>query len=712
MAVEVEGATIIISQKGTQGPTGISIGAVWGNITGTLSDQTDLQAALDLKLESGDNVSELTNDANYITSAGAPVQTVFGRSGTVVAALSDYDASQIDNDSTVTGATVADALDTLASGTGVTSWNSRTGAVVPATNDYDASQVNNDSTVTGTTVADALNTLSGQSGVVSVFGRTGVVQQNIGDYDTDSVTNATSLPGSTVGDVLINLDSDAISNASTVTGTTVTDALDNLESSIPTVPVSSVFGRIGAVVAAASDYDASQIDNDSTVTGTYVSDALDTLLGAIPTVPVDSVFGRTGAVVAAASDYDASQIDNDSTVTGSFVSDALDTLAGLIPANIVQTFNGRTGTVIPASSDYNSTQVDNDSSVAGATVTQALDNLESAIPTVPVDSVFGRTGAVVATASDYDASQVDNDSGVTGTFVSDALDTLASTIAAVGLPEVLAVDNQSGGNDIELSGAQDRLFTTQARTTGHAIDMTLNSLTTGGAISIVTDAVGTGTLVDVRNNAANLSERRVMYLYSESSDLPALELDRAGAFGNGGIVVSNGNTYDPPVTTHGKCMYHCSLLDSTPLANYDGKTNVDISGGPGFITFGCGTMPQGTADRVLWLGGGEALTASTYNANDADPQWQVTRGGRITGMFIHIADANNVGSPEDLLFSVFIDDFQANDTVTSISENDNTAFNNNMDVAFTNGSTLKLVCRKNNSLNSHVEDVRVVLEIQ
>lgn len=43
-------------------------GAVsWGSITGTLSDQTDLDIELDAKLESGDNVSELTNDVGYIT---------------------------------------------------------------------------------------------------------------------------------------------------------------------------------------------------------------------------------------------------------------------------------------------------------------------------------------------------------------------------------------------------------------------------------------------------------------------------------------------------------------------------------------------------------------------------------------------------------------------------------------------------------------------
>jgi hypothetical protein len=51
------------------------------------------------------------------TLAGA-VNTVFGRTGTVVAAVSDYDASQIDNDSGVSGATVADALNELDGATG------------------------------------------------------------------------------------------------------------------------------------------------------------------------------------------------------------------------------------------------------------------------------------------------------------------------------------------------------------------------------------------------------------------------------------------------------------------------------------------------------------------------------------------------------------------------------------------------------------------
>lgn len=41
------------------------------------------------------------------------VDSVFGRTGAVVAATSDYDASQVDNDSTVVGTSVKDALNTL-----------------------------------------------------------------------------------------------------------------------------------------------------------------------------------------------------------------------------------------------------------------------------------------------------------------------------------------------------------------------------------------------------------------------------------------------------------------------------------------------------------------------------------------------------------------------------------------------------------------------
>lgn len=99
--------------------------------------------------------------------------------------------------------------------------------------------------------------------------------------------------------------------------------------------VLSVFGRIGAVVAATGDYDGDQVDNVSSVPGASLSDALDYLLANAGAVA--SVFGRTGVVVAATGDYDSDQVDNVSTVTGASVSDALDTLQGEIAAVVSAT---------------------------------------------------------------------------------------------------------------------------------------------------------------------------------------------------------------------------------------------------------------------------------------------------------------------------------------------------------------------------------------
>jgi hypothetical protein len=93
------------------------------------------------------------------SSPGGAIASVFGRTGMVVAVASDYDASQVDNDSGVAGAFTSDALNTLNAQSGVTSVFGRTGAVSAVLNDYDASEVNNDSGVSGANVALALDNL-------------------------------------------------------------------------------------------------------------------------------------------------------------------------------------------------------------------------------------------------------------------------------------------------------------------------------------------------------------------------------------------------------------------------------------------------------------------------------------------------------------------------------------------------------------------------
>ncbi len=86
------------------------------------------------------------------------VDSVFGRLGVVVAATGDYDSDQVDNVSSVAGASVSDALDFLLANAGnVDSVFGRIGVVVAASGDYDSDQVDNVSGVVGASVSDALD---------------------------------------------------------------------------------------------------------------------------------------------------------------------------------------------------------------------------------------------------------------------------------------------------------------------------------------------------------------------------------------------------------------------------------------------------------------------------------------------------------------------------------------------------------------------------
>lgn len=82
-----------------------------------------------------------------------------------------------------------------------------------------------------------------------------------------------------------------------------------------TAPVSSVFTRTGAVVAAPGDYTAAQVTNAVDKTASYPDPAWITSLSwakitGAPADAVPSVFGRTGAVVAQSGDYTAAQVTN------------------------------------------------------------------------------------------------------------------------------------------------------------------------------------------------------------------------------------------------------------------------------------------------------------------------------------------------------------------------------------------------------------------
>lgn len=73
---------------------------------------------------------------------------------------------------------------------------------------------------------------------------------------------------------------------------------------------------------------------------------------------VASVFGRVGAVVAAAADYAASLISNDSGITGAFVDDALNTLGVAILLNTAAACQARRTTAFSPTTSFGDISLD------------------------------------------------------------------------------------------------------------------------------------------------------------------------------------------------------------------------------------------------------------------------------------------------------------------------------------------------------------------
>jgi hypothetical protein len=88
----------------------------------------------------------------------APVSSVFGRVGAILPAVGDYTASQVANDSGVSGATVADALDTVAADAATAQGTANAAGVVATAAAAAAAAAQSDATAAGTAAATAQGT--------------------------------------------------------------------------------------------------------------------------------------------------------------------------------------------------------------------------------------------------------------------------------------------------------------------------------------------------------------------------------------------------------------------------------------------------------------------------------------------------------------------------------------------------------------------------
>lgn len=159
--------------------------------------------------------------------------------------------------------------------------------------------------------------------VNSFNGRSGDVLPTAGDYTASDVSYDNTVSGLTATDTQAAIDELTSSKQDTLTfdntptvGSSNPVTSDGIAAAIPSIPVSSVFNRTGAVAATSGDYDADQVDYDNTTSGLTATDvqaAIDEIANDILTSGVASFNGRTGAVNPASGDYNASLI-----TTGTF----------------------------------------------------------------------------------------------------------------------------------------------------------------------------------------------------------------------------------------------------------------------------------------------------------------------------------------------------------------------------------------------------------
>jgi len=428
----------------------------------------------------GVTASSVGDDVTVTIAAGsAPIDTVFSRTGTVVAAPSDYDASQVDNDSTVTGAFVDDALNTL---------------------DTDKADT-----------ADTRFPTTDEKGALAGTGTPSGSNRYVVDDDSRMADIATAL--STANAALPQLGSstnNAIVRYDGATG-------DQQDSTVtlgdgPTATMTWTGGGTTSI-------------NASTVASTELQ-ALDALRSLKDHVQYEA----TDTTVADVATRGIWWVKDDSPTTPHFkqgdgtdhnllTPEGTNVLSTAEATDLVLKTDGAGGTTWAAETAGGSMTIEEEGTpvaggphdtmnFVGAGVTAAdagggQVNVTIAPGAAPIDTVFGRTGTVVAVDDDYTAGQVANVPAgtIAATDVQAALNELDTDKAAVGHTQAYTtVDGVPTdtflGRDTAGTGAAEALNPTDARALLNVQDGSVAAGTSGDAYATSHEADGTAHLAN------------------------------------------------------------------------------------------------------------------------------------------------------------------------------------------------------------------------
>lgn len=322
-----------------------------------ISESADLQAALNAgQLTASDGVNPITN----VNAA--------------IAASHNHLANQVIYDNTASGFSSIDLQD--------------------AVDEIDTSldQIANDIGTINTNLAgyqliSEKNTANGYAGLDATGLISSAQLPSIAITTVSVVADITARDALVVeeGDVSIVLDADGFGNQQSY----IYDGAAWQILSVSGV-VTSVAGKTGAVLldlSDLSDVDLTGIANGDVLIYNSLSGNFE--VGAIPSAPVTSVFGRTGAVVAATGDYDAVQIDYANATSGLAainVQAAIDEVDGRLDtiesATYVNSFEGRTGVVTAQAGDYVANEITYNNATSGLTAVDtqaAIDEIEARV---------------------------------------------------------------------------------------------------------------------------------------------------------------------------------------------------------------------------------------------------------------------------------------------------------------------------------------------